>query len=497
MELNTTQNSMLKSLTKYLILTFIFLIGCQSSHDQDDLRTLRDNAIKPFTENPYYWQYKGEPIWLVGGSWQDNLFNHPVGLEEHLDQMVSVGANYVRNVMSHRNVGNVFAYAKDENGLFNLDQFNDEYWDRFENFLKLTYDRDIIVQLEIWATWDHYEDHQSLGGWSFHPFNPENNTTYDAETSGLPTEVSYPPQNNPTRHSFFKTVPELDNNRIVLTLQQEFVNKILSYTLEYPHILYTMNNETGEEVEWGDYWADYVREKADEKGLDVQITDMRRNEDIRSDDHGYIFNNPNRYDFVDISQNNAWSGLGRAHYENILWVREHLSEHPRPINNNKNYGAARHGEEESVARMGRILFAGAASARFHRPHPYEDPALMEDKSDFGLGLSPRAQNVIRAISKVTKQLDIEQMEPRPNLIHSEQQAYLLAEPGRQYAIYFPFGGTAEIDLETNDGNYQYRWIQFDDPTWSNPNMLSHDSKAEFTAPDSGHWILVLQNDPYY
>lgn len=474
-----------------IILISVIALSCTSESEE-----VQKEPISKYAENPYYWQYNGEPVWLIGGSWQDNLFNHPIGLEEHLDRMVSVGANYVRNVMSHRNVGNVFAYEQDENGRFDLNRFNEEYWNRFEHFLQLTYKRDIIVQLEIWATWDHYEDHQSLGGWSFHPFNPANNSTYDPELSNLPTIVDYPPQTNPTDHPFFRTVPALDDNRVVLRLQQEYVNKILSYTLNYPHILYTMNNETGEEVEWGDYWGDYVREKAHEKGLAIQITDMRRNEDIRSDDHGYIFNNPDRFDFVDISQNNAWSGLGRAHYENILWVRERLAEHPRPINNNKNYGAARHGEEESVARMGRIFFAGAASARFHRPHPYEDPAYHEAKSEFGLGLSPRAQNVITAISKVTGRLAFERMEPRPDLIHSEYESYLLAEPGQQYAIYFPYGGTAQIDIEPADGDYHIEWIQFDHPEWIHSDILNveTDTSAEFTTPDSGHWILVLQRD---
>ena len=65
--------------------------------------------------------------------------------------------------MSHRNLGNVFAYRQVD-GKFDLKQWNEEYWRRFDNFLKLTCERDIIVQIEIWATWDHYEDHQSLGG---------------------------------------------------------------------------------------------------------------------------------------------------------------------------------------------------------------------------------------------------------------------------------------------------------------------------------------------
>ncbi len=36
-----------------------------------------------------------------------------------------------------------------------------------------------------------------------------------------------------------------------------------------------MNNETGEHVEWGDYWARHLRRRAEEAGAEVYITDMR------------------------------------------------------------------------------------------------------------------------------------------------------------------------------------------------------------------------------
>jgi hypothetical protein len=83
------------------------------------------------------------------------------------------------------------------------------------------------------------------------------------------------------------------------------------WALAHPHVLYCMNNETGERVEWGDYWAKYVRRKAEAAGVEIYVTDMRRNENVRSSDHAHIFDHPELYTFVDISQNNAWAGLGQ------------------------------------------------------------------------------------------------------------------------------------------------------------------------------------------
>ncbi|MEX2401121.1 MAG: hypothetical protein WD423_10145, partial [Rhodothermales bacterium] len=315
------------SFSKGIVALFLvlFMTGCASDGGEPSL-----DGIRPSAENPYYWHYGGETVLLLGGSWQDNLFNHPTRLEEHLDLLTSSGGNYVRNVMSHRNEGNVFAYERGEDGLFDLDRFNDEYWDRFERFLEMAYERDVIVQIEIWATWDLYEDHQSLGGWSHHPYNPSNTSTYTPETSGLPTAVDYAPQGEPTDHPFFRSVPELDDNELLLEYQRAFVDRLLSYSLAYPNVLYCMNNETGERVEWGDYWARLVHGRAAEAGVTAYVTDMRRNEDVRSEDHAHVYDRPDLYNYLDISQNNAWEGLGQNHYDRILYVRERTAGHVRP-----------------------------------------------------------------------------------------------------------------------------------------------------------------------
>jgi hypothetical protein len=97
-----------------------------------------------------------------------------------------------------------------------LDQWNPEYWNRFETMLKWTHERDIVVQIEVWATFDYYREH-----WAAHPFNPKNNINYSAQHSGLPTEVnSHPPR---TENNFFWSFPNERNQQTVL-----HINKYLS-----------------------------------------------------------------------------------------------------------------------------------------------------------------------------------------------------------------------------------------------------------------------------
>jgi hypothetical protein len=271
----------------------LIAISCKSTKSNND-------NIRPYIGNAYYWQYKGEPLLLLGGTWQDNLFNHPIGLERQLDLLLESGGNYVRNTMSHRNTGNVFAYVQAD-GKYDLDQFNDEYWHRFGSFLRMTHERNIIVQIEVFDPWDLFEDHEAQGGWSQHPFNPTNNVYYTELESGLSITADYALGENPSDHTFYRSVPDLDNNQLVLNYQKAFVDRLLSISFEFPSVFYSIQNETGEELAFGDYWADYIHQKANEVGRTVYITDMRRNADLTSSDHHHTYDNEKRFNFLDVS----------------------------------------------------------------------------------------------------------------------------------------------------------------------------------------------------
>ncbi len=88
------------------------------------------DRIQPYSSNRFYWQYKGQPVLLLGGSKTDHIFLAE-GLKEHLDEMAAVGANYVRNTMSQREGVDLKPLQRLSDGRFDLNQCNDEYWQRF------------------------------------------------------------------------------------------------------------------------------------------------------------------------------------------------------------------------------------------------------------------------------------------------------------------------------------------------------------------------------
>ena len=101
------------------------------------------SPIQPGSTHKQYWSMNGENIMLLGGSIEDNLFQYK-NFEEQLILLKSIGGNYVRNTMSSRDEGDVWAFAKNEVGLFNLNKWNDEYWRRFNDFLKACSDRELL-----------------------------------------------------------------------------------------------------------------------------------------------------------------------------------------------------------------------------------------------------------------------------------------------------------------------------------------------------------------
>jgi hypothetical protein len=236
-----------------------------------------------YRPNPTYWQYDGEPILLLGGSKDDNLFQIP-DLKEHLDLLKSVGGNYVRNTMSSRDEGNLWPFKK-VNGKYDLDKWNEGYWGRFENFLKLTRQRDIIVQIEVWATFDYYRDN-----WAVNPFNPKNNINYSVEQTGLPHQVNSHPTR--TENNFFWSVPAERNQKTVLKYQQRFVDKMLSYSLPFGNVLYCMDNETSVTPEWGKHWSQHIKAKAKSAGVTVHTTEMWDPWDLAHAMHSATFDHP-------------------------------------------------------------------------------------------------------------------------------------------------------------------------------------------------------------
>ncbi|MCB0111973.1 MAG: hypothetical protein KDE53_38885, partial [Caldilineaceae bacterium] len=362
-------------------------------------------------------------------------------------------------------------------GRYDLNQPGKEHWAQFARFLQLADERNIIVQIEVWDRFDFARE-----PWLLNPYNPKNNMNYTATESGLAEEIwSHPGRRE---SAFFRSVPALENNELLLAFQHKQVDQLLSLTLPYGNILYCMDNETNESPEWGKYWATYIKEKASAAGVTVMTTEMWDAHDLLADEHKATFDHPELYDFIDISQNNHQVGL--PHWQNPQQIRQLIqgSGQLRPMNSVKIYGAntGRYGTtRDAQERFWRNIFGGLAAARFHRP-----PS--------GLGLSPIAQAHIHAMRQLTDRIDIFRCEPHLDLIRerSANEAYCIANPGTAYAVFFPDGGNVLLNIGgTGETHFVLHWLDIRHGHWTPEDpfpVTAIDGHLRLITPtEEGYW----------
>ena len=417
-----------------------------------------DGDIRPYRNNPWYWEYQGEPIMLVGASDRDNLWQWTGDrLIEQLNLIESVGGNYVRNTMSDRNEGDTYAAKEVEPGLYDIEQWNEAYWDKLRFFLDETLKRGIIVQLTLWD-WFDLSGENVYGRFAVHPLNPENNINWKTGTI--------------TNAWDYYGGSLSGNNEAVLNYQHRYIDRLISITAGYGHIIYNIGNESGLGLEWDNYWALYIKDAARKHGRDIQVTTMLfapANSVRRVMAYRDIFS------FADVSQNNqdALGPVGKKHWENLLFWRKMIAlsdEGPMPVNNEKVYGqgvglnTAAGTEKEAVERFWRNVFGGAASTRFHRPALRDGGAW-----GWGIGISERAQQTLRAVNMFLEEFDIFNAEPYEafQTVGNSVDSYCLADMGKAYAVFFPGGrATVHLDPWVHMNRVSVKWLDISSLSWS-------------------------------
>ncbi|MFO7925046.1 MAG: DUF6298 domain-containing protein [Bacteroidales bacterium] len=472
-----------------LPLAFLALLFTSCGEREQPVTETEPGAIRVYKENPWYFQYKGEPLLLLGASDYHNIFQRP-DLIEHLDRMQSAGGNYVRNTMASRELlpdhNDLWPYHIVEEtddpliNIYDLDRWNDEYWSRFATMLEETHKRGIIVEIELWERHDTYRT-RDQAGWLRHPYNPDNNINLTAEESGLPTGEWHDPQNH-TGHPFFNSVPGLMDLPRVLEYQEAFIGKLLSYTVDYDHILYNMNNETQEPVEFGKYWARHLLEWAGENEKHIELTDMQDNHDVTEEPVKMVMDS-DLYTFVDISQNNFQKG--ETHWQRIEYIRNYLKEDPMPVTNIKVYGADSAppmldfwgDTDEALQRYWRSIIGGCASVRFHRP-------------PWGIGLNDIAYNNLKSMRMITDSMDFFNHLPSNHLISNRDpnEAYCMSYDGNEFLLYFPAGGS--VFLDATQGEYELMWLRTHMAEWQEAYNLELPGIIE--TPDEDHWAVLIK-----
>ena len=431
-----------------------------------------NTVISLCKNNPSYWEINGKPTMLIGGSVEDNLFQI-ADLEKHLELLKAVGGNYVRCTMSSRDPGNVWPYEVGENILYDLNKSSDAYWKKVDEILEITDRLGIIAQIELWDRFDFARE-----PWQRNPFNPKNNINYSFEESLLAEEIDRHPCFNDNR--FFFTVPEYDDNKILMDYQLKYIDELLKRTLEYKNIIYCMDNETGAVEEWGKFWSLYILEKAKKRKLTVYTTEMWENWDLSAQEHKRTFDHPEYYAFCDISQNNHQKG--DKHWAGIEKAKKKVQENLLPLNNVKVYGSDvdSHGNKQHALEcFWRNMLGGAAAVRFHRP-----PA--------GIGLSELSQSNIKSARMLIDKLDIYSCATDKDVLleRRENNAYCTVNQN-QIAIYFTGWGSVTVDTSQLPEKIKIEWLDILKSKWMDEYVCDNLKTLNISTLGKDMYVLII------
>ncbi len=446
------------------------------------------DRIQASTGNPYYWEYRGEPTLLVGAP----LPEAPAHVEDVPGLLALVeecGANFARCTLPC-SIDPLQSPFVVKDGVAQLDQFDDAYFDRISLFLELTNARGIVVQLEIWD-FDCFRGER----WFRNPWNP---TVASRALHGLGTEA--PPGKLPT--GFFRSLPQLDAWPEMLALQETFFNKVLDRALPFDHVLYSVSSVSSADPQWSSYWCDIIRSRATAMGRNVETTESFSAWDVAGGAVPEAQKNPEgespagprecidrpiRYAFVEAC------GIGRQEgrvlYDSAMWLRRKIrnSGRVRPLNCVR-VGALDSDRHEAVTntllRMWRAVFAGVAAVHLDLPDP-----LAELKN-------PTIQSNIAALNKLTSELDLAVSEPRQDLIQAIDgvEAYCFGNPASSIAVLIIGGGSVNLDCESMDCSATRYELDVSEGEWKEPVVMQAGGFMRLTASPLMGVILLRAED---
>lgn len=95
---------------------------------------------------------------------------------------------------------------------------------------------------------------------------------------------------------------------------------------------------------------------------------------------------------------------------------------------------------------------------------------------------------------ITDKMDIFTCAPHNDLLsnRNSNEAYCLANPGKEYAVYFPNGGEVTLDINTLDKPVTVQWLDIMKSRWLGTQRLEAKGKITLQCPSQGYWAVLVQ-----
>lgn len=422
----------------------VFLTGSHTWPNLVDMWT--GETPQPFDFNKYLdWMKKYDHNFIRLWAWDNPIWDRAANLSHAPDRTTLHVAPFP---WARTGPGQ----ASDGKPKFDLTKFDPEYFRRLRSRIEAAGARGIYVSVMLFEGWSK---HRMKDAFRTHPFHPANNVNgMNADTNGDGIG--------------FETIA-LENPKVV-AIQERYVSKVVDTINDLDNALYEIANEShGNSTAWQYHMIEFVRkyEKRKPKQHPIGITFLytggsdealfRSSADWISPsmEGGYLTDPPP----------NAGSKV-------ILSDTDHLG------------GLA--GDQQWVWKS----FLRGLNCIFMDPY---------DGAVLGLPFDPQWEPVrvnMGYVRRFANRLDLAAMRPRGELSSTRycltDAAAYLRRPGKEYLVYLPDGGGAQVDLSAAKGHLAVEWFNPSTGKTIVSDAVEGGRRVGFQAPFSGDAVLYLR-----
>jgi predicted amidohydrolase len=347
-------------------------------------------------------------------------------------------------------------HALDGKPRFDLTRFNEAYFDRLRQRVKAAGDEGIYVSVMLFQGFS-VEGKGNLGGdpWQGHPLHSKNNVNGVNGEGGIQAHTL--------------------SNPDVTAIQEAYVRKVIDTVNDLDNVLYEITNEdrggpagTAWQVHFIRFIKDYEARKPKQHPVGMTAQYPEGADEV-------LFQSP--ADWVSPGAR-FLTGDGRKVVVNdtdhsYFWIA--LKQ--------DGIAAQRAWVWKNFTRGNQCLFMD----------PYLDPSHDRGRNAPSAGQPDPYWEPLRKAMGQTRifasRMDLARMVPRADLASSE---YCLANPGQEYLVYAPSGGTIAVDLTAASGRLAVEWFDPSAEKTTGGDPVSGGGRRELTAPFSGEAVLYLR-----
>jgi Malectin domain/Family of unknown function (DUF6298) len=349
--------------------------------------------------------------------------------------------------------------ALDGGPKFNLNQFNQAYFDRLRQRVIDARDRGIYVSIMLF---EGHALHSSLPPWrwSGHPMNASNNLNgINGDPNGDGYGIETQTLNIPS----------------VTAIQKAYLRKVIDTVNDLDNVLYEIANESGDySVQWQYEMVNFIKnyQAAKPKQHPVGMTVMWGNPPS-------LFDSPADW----ISPGDGGSSVYSIELPSTDGSKVIILDTDHLINNIAGTDPAT-----------RVWVWKSFMTGYNPIYMDPIPSITGDNSDYGTWSDGRGEDVRWAMGHTRSYADkmnMAAMSPRGDL---SSTGYALANPGQEYLIYARFGGNFTVNLSGSSQNFRVEWFNPATGISSNGESVAGGAKRSFSPLFSGDAVLYLKAD---